>query len=198
MSCLREAEDTCRSAKHRVIKLLRMTLDNLVPVLQTNRRLKIIHLLRDPRGILNSHLDDGSVFTNNQRYRHIRARIQVLCERLQWDIKAGQELMKMFSDRFKIIHYESFGNLTGVASDLYKFLGMSHTSEQQTMLEFLAKPTKTRGFHPFNYRTRLPWDIVNMFETECSEVLDQLGYARYESEIHLRNLSRPGVVRNFA
>ena len=47
--CLELAEEGCKGANHRVIKSLRMTLDNLTPLLKANPRLKVVHLFRDQR-----------------------------------------------------------------------------------------------------------------------------------------------------
>ena len=194
--CWKEAESICRAAKHRVIKLLRMSIDNLASLLQANSRLKVIYLYRDPRGIHNSQSGDlRNISKNDGKFDNVRQHVESLCERMQWDITAGKELKEMFPERVKFIQYENLGNLTDIGRDLYAFLGMPYTSEHQKMLINLMNPKGNKGFHPFNYRTRLSWDIVSLFETECAGVLDQLGYTRYKSEAHLRDMSQSGFVQ---
>ena len=52
--CLRNLETICKYRKHRVIKMLRVTLGTLRPLLEKNPRLKIVHLVRDPRAVMHS------------------------------------------------------------------------------------------------------------------------------------------------
>ena len=72
--------------------------------------------------------------------------------------------------------------------DLYEFAGMNYGSEQQ-LQRLLDKNFK---FNPFKYRTKVPWRVIEMFDLECSEVLDRLGYTRFKNISHLEDLSQSG------
>ena len=195
-SCWKEAEAICRAAKRRVIKLLRMSLDNLASLLHANSRLKVVYLYRDPRGIYNSqHKDTRNVSISDKNFNKTRLQVETMCNRMQWDITAAVALKTKFPERVKFIQYENLGNLTEIGRDLYAFLGMSYSSKNQEKLIKMSNPPGSKGFHPLTYRTNLSWDVVSLFETECSEVLDKLGFTRYKSEKHLRDLSQSGFVQ---
>ena len=195
-SCLLLAENSCKSAKHRVIKLLRMTLDNLEPLLKANPRLKVIHLFRDPRGIFNSQIGASLYPVDDKKLLRIRGPVKTICERLLIDLQASEMLKAIYPNRLKVIQYERFFDnpLSDAARELYNFAGMKYGSEQQKIIQmkFNRNTNRTAGFHPFSYRTKLPWSVIELFNVECSEVLHRLGYTRYKDKSHLNDLSQPG------
>lgn len=100
-----------------------MTLDNLETLLLRNDHLKVIHLFRDPRGILNSQLHTSWFPVEGDNEESVTKNIKVMCERLLLDFQTGKQLQMDFPDRVKLVQYERFANLTDVAENLYTFLG---------------------------------------------------------------------------
>ena len=196
-TCLRAAEPGCISAKHRIIKLLRMTLDNLELLLQTNKHLKVVHLFRDPRAIINSHINTGWFGYDQYDPIFIVGDAGVTCQRMMTDIQAGKRLLQKYPGRIKIIQYEDVGNLEpDKMKRLYAFLGMSFTIQEDTLIRKVKLPRKNsgvKGFHPYNYRETLSWKVVETVDRECSEVITELGYQLYRNEQHLRNMSHPAA-----
>ena len=188
-ACLKEVEPVCRSAKHRATKLLRMTLDNLGSLLLSNRHLKVIHLFRDPRGILNSHLHTSWYPLNMDNTTAVRDDVRVICSRMLQDIHAGEKLLRKYPNRIWLLKYEQLDSPNQLAKDINTFLEMDYKKisfSQQIFIEQISKSTEIRGFHPFSYRTTLTWEIVEMVDRECAEVLEQLGYPRFRNESELR------------
>ena len=187
-TCLKEVEPACRSAKHRAIKLLRMTLDNLGLLLLSNRHLKVIHLYRDPRGILNSHLHTSWYPINLDNTTALLDDVKTICGRMLRDIHAGEKLLRKFPDRIRLLKYEQLDSPNQLAKDIYNFLEIDYkpSSRQQKFIEKLSKSTEIRGFHPYSYRTALTWEVVEMVDRECVEVLEQLGYPRFRNESELQ------------
>ena len=196
-ACLRAAEPGCISAKHRIIKLLRMTLDNLELLLQKNKHLKVVHLFRDPRAIINSHINTGWFGYDQYDPIFIVGDAGVTCQRMMTDIQAGKRLLQKYPGRIKFIQYEDVGNLEpDKMKRLYAFLGMSFTIQEDTLIRKVKLPRKTssvKGFHPYNYRETLSWKVVETVDRECSEVITELGYQLYRNEQHLRNMSHPAA-----
>ena len=137
--CLGLARESCKGANHRVIKSLRMTLDNLTPLLKANPRLKVVHLFRDPRAIFNSRIGTMYVPIKNlypldeNKLLHIRSAIKTTCERHLIDLEASEMLRNVYPDRFKVIQYENLFSepVSRGVKDLYEFAGMNYGSEQQ-------------------------------------------------------------------
>ena len=194
-SCLELAEKTCNKADHRVIKSLRMTLDNVIPLLGANPRIKVVHLFRDPRGIFNSRVGDEMLHPlDDQKLLRLMSAIKTTCDRHRIDLQATVMLSVKYPDRFKAIQYENLyaePMIKGV-KELYEFAGMDYGSEQQLEKQLDSQIRKESEFHPFKYRTTLPWSVVAMFNKECSDVLDRLGYTRFKNKSHLEDLSQSG------
>ena len=193
-TCLQIAEPSCKSASHRVIKLLRMTLDNVGKLLEENKNLKVIQLFRDPRGIMNSHVNTGWISKNHKNPKSVRDDARAMCDRMLHDLQAGKELQKKFPGRIKFIQYEDIGSLESEkVKRLFKFAGMSYTQEHDDMINKFNNPihhSEKKGFHPYNYRSQLSWEIIKTMDSECSDVLGPLGYRKYENEKQLRDLSQ--------
>ena len=193
--CLGLAEKSCNEANHRVIKSLRMTLDNVTPLLIVNPQIKVVHLFRDPRGIFSSRVGNEKLHPIDES--RMRSAVKTTCERHRTDLKASETLREMYPDRFKVIQYEHLyaEPMSRGVKELYEFAGMDYDSEQQLEEQLDTTIRKESGFHPFKYRTRLPWSVVDMFNEECAEVLDRLGYTRFKNQSHLEDMSQSGFSR---
>ena len=197
-TCLQAAEPSCMSAQHKMIKLLRMTFDNLELLLQKNQRLKIIELLRDPRAIINSHVNTGWFGFDPYDPGFIIQDAGVTCQRMMHDLRMGKLLQHKYPGRIKFIQYEDVGDIKNEkVKKLYTFLGMEYTMNEEKLIRKLEKPNRhadKKGFHPYNYRKTLSWEIIKVVDKQCSEVLEELGYHVYRNEEHLRDLSQPAAV----
>jgi hypothetical protein len=108
---------------------------------------------------------------------------------MQYDIKIALRLKRLFPDRFKIVQYETFGDLFSSARALYKFMKMGLTDEiQQNLGKLIRAENSTKGFHPFNYRLSLPWASERIANKHCSMVFTSLGYPMFRDENSYRNL----------
>ena len=179
----------CQYARHKVMKVLRSTLDNLEAMLKSNENLKVIQLFRDPRGIVNSHLHTGFYQTKVQTTSQLKNDIKTLCARMEYDIKSAVRLRRLFPDRFKIVQYETFGDLFSSARALYNFMELEITREiEHSLGKLIRAENSTKGFHPYNYRTSLPWYTERIANKYCTNVFNSLGYPIFRNEISYRNL----------
>ena len=104
------------------------------------------------------------------------------------DIHAGEKLLRKYPDRIRLLKYEQLDSPNQLAKDIYNFLEIDYkpSSRQQKFIEKISKSTERRGFHPFSYRTTLTWEIVEIVDRECAEVLEQLGYPRFRNKSELQ------------
>lgn len=199
-TCLQNEIPVCSNAKHRVTKVLRMSLDLTEIFLKEKANMKVVHLFRDPRAIINSHFQTTwSPLRRHGSEEHFTKAARALCNRMLRDIEIGERLLQKFPTRFKIIQYEDFDDPSSKIDILYRFLGMSHVKETR---QYISKPETgvnsgssagTKGNHPFKYRTMLKWSSVRLIDKQCSGVYDKLGYTIYSDEHSYRNLSISGV-----
>ncbi|XP_045197675.2 carbohydrate sulfotransferase 1-like [Mercenaria mercenaria] len=187
--CFSLMTPVCQGAPHKAMKVLRTTLNNFEPMLKSNQNLKVIHLFRDPRGILNSHMHTRFYQKKVQSVSDIENDIKTTCKRMQYDIDAALRLKRLYTDRFRIVQYEDLGDLLRKARVLYNFMELDLTPEIQRDLENLVRSeNSTTGFHPYSYRTSLPWDIERAANKHCKGVFLALGYPVYKDENEYKNL----------
>ena len=182
----------CRVAEHRVTKVLRLSLDNTEDLLRDNPRLKVIHLLRDPRGTINSQIKTRWFPFSDKSQEAVRNDADALCSRMLHDIKAGTRLMRQFPNRAKIIHYEDFNDTIELAQYLYDFLGMGFSDKYRQHANTSDTRTATRktdGYHKFSYRDTLSWETVQIIDTVCEDLYNESGYKPFATEQDLRNIN---------
>ena len=111
----------CSANKMRAVKLVRATMDEIAYFIHKNKdcisQIKVIHLLRDPRGRLNS-LHECCNFD----YTNPRPVLQ-MCERQMQDVVIAKQLEELYSGTFMEVQYEHLASATeGVSESIYNFL----------------------------------------------------------------------------
>ena len=194
--CIPTLTPVCRTAKHRVTKVLRLSLDNTDRLLRENPQLKVIHLLRDPRGIIHSHKKTGWFPFSGKSQEEVRNDAEATCSRMLHDIEAGRILMDRYPNRVKIIQYEDFSDTIELAKYLYDFLGMEFSEKYRlhaNTSDSTSFTRKTDGYHYFSYRDSLSWETVRTIDSVCGEVYKKLGYTTFNTKRHLRDRNRSAI-----
>lgn len=192
-TCVSKLSQSCLEARHRLVKVLRMDLKQASDLLDTNPRLKIVQLFRDPRGSMNSHLHTDWYSLNINSIEKVEDDAIVLCSRLRNDISVGEKLIGRYPGRVKIVQYEDLDGAEKYRK-LMKFLDFDVDKNIPRGKRSLGYYTQKAGFHPFNYRVNLRWETVEILNKHCSDVYDLLGLRMFNSESELKNMSINGVI----
>ena len=175
-----------------------MTVDNLEYLLKTRENMKIIHLFRDPRAIMNSRIKTGwyprlAVIPNAEG----------LCHKMLNDFSEGQKLYSRYPERFRFVYYEDLNErpLDKVKS-LYKYLGMSLDESKYSVVESIsvfknnkAESEKERESNTaYWWRKSLDWSLLRQIDEKCAGVYKALGYKKFDTYEDLRNLTLDSVV----
>lgn len=195
-------EDFCRQANHRVTKVLRLSVDNLEKLLIFNPKLKIIHLFRDPRAVINSRLTTSWYYLkedkNDTHYEAIRANADGLCRRMTYDLEAGIKLKNKFPTRFAFLLFEDiYSDVDKKVFDLYRYFGMSALDIRDKYLNITDigkyEHTVVKKSNDFScwWRTHMPLKAVKAIEDVCSSVFSVFPYIKLPNENLLRNVNFP-------
>ncbi|WAR31660.1 CHST1-like protein [Mya arenaria] len=193
--CAGILQKSCTNSNHRMVKVLRMDLETLGGLLHTNPQLKIVLLLRDPRGSMNSRLSTtwykGYINTD----AHVNDDAKVLCSRLLNDINTGKRLQLLHPDRMIIIQYEGIGTTDKIEA-LYKLLDLDKLEKDIVEPVDLKDHTaqSKSGFHPFAFRQKLPWSVNIIMNRHCADVYKELGLRPFEREGDFRNETIPVII----
>ncbi|XP_060566735.1 carbohydrate sulfotransferase 1-like isoform X2 [Ruditapes philippinarum] len=193
-SCLRRAIDSCQKSTTRLLKLIRLRMKEIEKILPLYPNMKVIHLVRDPRGIINSrvkvHALKPSIYEEN---------INELCDALKEDLKYSKRILQHYPDRLKVVHYEDMAeHPMETAKSLIDFAGLQFTKHMQ---DFLLKQTHSaRDSCPYctqrrdsnatahKWRTQLDLKNASYIYDKCRYSSGVLGYLPLSTVSSLRNI----------
>merc|ERR1712055_439820 len=179
----------CRSSSPRVVKTIRLRRAGLEPwIHKTN--IKVVHLVRDPRAIINS-VSKRSVWSNLLK----NATFQ--CARMLDDMQLEKSLPK---ERYVRVRYEDLVDETEKTLEgIYSHLGLPWTEHVRKVIwshTHAENVTGTNGHGYYNtfrssnfahdsWKRKLARSQVTAIEAGCKEFMDQAGYDPYKAEARL-------------
>lgn len=178
----------CRSATTQVMKLVRLHMRDvhewLKSVDEISGTLKVVHLVRDPRGILASRR--AANFSTNWTLDYNAA---VLCDEMARDIEALKEIEKDFPGSTVRVRYEDLAlDPLKQAELLFAKLGLPFSKTTSEFLRMhtvngttkdLANPFSTKrnsNITVFIWKKRLNATDIETIESHCHPVMGELGY----------------------
>ncbi|CAI5668088.1 carbohydrate sulfotransferase 6 [Oreochromis niloticus] len=212
---LQIVEEVCGFYSHVVYKEVRIfELESLYPLLQDpNLDLRIIHLVRDPRGVMRSKEESAGFFVRDNaivlEQKHINKTeiqyqiIQEICRsHLRINERAVLNPPPFLKGRYKLVRYEDVTrNPLEEINALYQFVGLEMTTQLAT---WIYKVTHGKGKGSANeafkvtsrsaidvsqaWRTMLPHNKVKRVQEVCEEAMSYLGYRMVNSEIEQKSL----------
>ena len=145
------------------------------------RNLKIIHLLRDPRGMFNSFI--------KLYQKPNKSSVRKVCKRQMKDIEIRKDLEKQYPNTFMEIHYEdAAANTIDVAKRVYQFIYsenvpekirqwiQTHTKYNDTKVKEVLYNTRRRNSTATSlaWKQELDTETRLMIEKECKDVIHYL------------------------
>ena len=146
-----EIYDDCSSSSARVAKTIRIcTIEEIVKRSSTFKDLKILYLVRDPRGIANSRMNSMGRTENEV--------ISNLCDRFYENLfflsKLSDQRDKNLNNRIKIIRYEDLATLSfNEAKRILNYYQLYDKQTEQEIISWLNLNTRWKT-HDNSYSTR--------------------------------------------
>ena len=198
--CLPRLERTCNSATMRVFKTIRLPMATAEYFMHKYPNVKVIHLLRDPRGM----------FLSQTRARLIRKTpeefIKEYCTRIANDLDISKRILKGRNNNFKMLRYEDLAmNPFTEAERLYEFADMEFSDELRLYVNRSTSQNRTVGSTystvrgnstrtAFQWRDRINPLLLKYVNSHCDKVFKQLGYIKLNSIEQVRDNSRPSMI----
>ena len=183
--CLDKLEAQCRASSIRVTKVLRLS-GRLIPrLLNTFPNLKILFVLRDPRGIVNSRIETVWFPVSIDKPTEVRDNIKSLCYKMESDVHMVQIIKRDFPDRLIDYRLEDIvRNPVETFSAIFDFMNATMTDRHKNNIKniFKAKP---------NFQTKwvgsLKKEFIKLTEDRCSNVFSYYRYFRMTVESDVRD-----------
>lgn len=204
------AAEACRERSHVAIKTVRVPEVNDLRALVEDPRLnlKVIQLVRDPRGILASRSETFRdtyrlwrlwYGTGRKPYNLDVTQLTTVCEDFSSSVSTGLMRPSWLKGKYMLVRYEDLArNPMKKTEEIYEFLGIPLDSHVARWIQNNTRGDPTLGKHKYGtvrnsaataekWRFRLSYDIVAFAQNACQQVLAQLGYKMANSEEELKN-----------
>lgn len=180
--CVGILQDRCRSVTSVTIKTIRTPMKSVEYLLQTIRHLKVIYLVRDPRGMFMSRARVGML-----QWNELEEKSKMICEQIDNDIEEFSKLYTKFPSRLKRLAYENLClNPVYVAGKMYQFLRRPFmeivkyqirniTTGPILKCSFCTKRGDALG-NAYKWKRDIKEDRLKVIDKYCSNVYQKLAY----------------------
>ncbi|KAK6998944.1 carbohydrate sulfotransferase 6, partial [Biomphalaria glabrata] len=206
--CIADVRNRCQIASVVLQKVVRLSMAEVDIYLQREPALKIIHLVRDPRGILLSRMN-----FNNKQFGEMHKNFTSFCRRIHEDIVISREIAHKHLGKILTVRYEDLAQEPLQTTELmYKFVGLTmlpsvrdyvHRVTQHEAVQVNGKTAakQTSRQDPFltanRWRLELPFSLVQQVGESCRDVLTSMGYLTFSREDQLRDITLPARLQNY-
>ena len=194
--CINGILQLCIIAKIKVIKFIRFRVKYSLVLLKKYEDMKIIHLVRDARGIFSSRIDIGP---NPQLFSLLA---QKYCSQVAEDLTFSLQIFKQFPNKIRIIRFENIAEIPEETTKaMFNFTGLPFSKD---ILEYVKNHTNANsdnGRHGVSrqnanltvnkWRYTLNLTTVNQLDMYCRKSNYILGYLPLTTLQSFRNYSQP-------
>ncbi|KAK2153270.1 hypothetical protein LSH36_302g03016 [Paralvinella palmiformis] len=180
--CLPLAIDQCKKAKIRGVKTIRIASYMVDKLVELDPEIKIIHSVRDPRGMLLSVMKIREALRDPEE---IRQWVKMYCYRMHND----KEFMPKLKNKCDVLHLRYEDLVTGFNQSLHRIYSYMKRDVPPTVLRWFATNThaaedtgpmgtaRTNATAvAFKWRQYLPMDKKAIVKDVCSDVLRENRY----------------------
>lgn len=198
-TCIERLQQLCLQSSHRLIKTIRMPGSFAEMFLSYIPNLKIVHLVRDPRGILNSRAQAHLIKYEDKEISIVSNH---LCSRIWLDMQAIKRLQQDYPTRVYHVTYECLALYPeDTARMLYKDLSLDFTPELHDWLQMAFRSNAEQEFSLYkygqsssisqNWRSNIPVNANAKINQMCIKVFLELGLKKFSTMADLRDLRNP-------
>ena len=193
---------SCALHGHTVVKILAhrlpfLEVDRLAPLFSSGGgKLKIVHLMRDPRAVIASmdrvgwSLNKSAINTAATNFPLFTTLVQKFCSSMIQSLRFALSAEGRLPDHYTLLRYEDLvSSPLNASQELFDFAGIPMSDQVKKYLVNSANQSRDRGYtHEYGtlrnnasnlvdtWRTRLSMEAVRAVETHCWPVLEILRY----------------------
>ncbi|XP_064636804.1 uncharacterized protein LOC135493404 [Lineus longissimus] len=180
--CIPEVQFRCDRSVIRVAKIIRTSMETVVDLLIKYPSILVVHLLRDPRGILRSRLS-----LKYMRSEKLSEEARHLCTSMLYDIRIRRRLEKMFTKNFLTLRYENMAENPGQAArEIYELMAEDMPQNMEESLTQMVQAdadiggafglTRANGSATANAWKGMSVYELRLIDLECKELYAEAGY----------------------
>lgn len=186
--------DPCENSTVIAIKVIRLRMVQLEQILIRDPDVKVIHLLRDPRGSLKSQSEMGQF-----EWEKLDTTVDYHCRRIAEDLTLAKGLNRRFPKRILTVRYEEIAEYPQEAAEyMYNFIGLKLTDNIRKYIWKITsagnKPncnictTRSNSKETaYKWRDKISYDDAQLIQDTCSKMFDIAGYRPFHNKNDLVN-----------
>ena len=201
--------DLCKLHRHIVVKTICLRNMSVISHL-LRKQIKVIHLIRDPRGQLGSMISlkiskaHGAVNISDFTLEWLQVQAARICRDLDNTLSQARELftrMPFLRSNYILMRYEDIAlSPLRETKDMYEFLGLEMTEKVVAWIK-MSTTESVHGVYSTqrnsrqaatSWRRKLPLAFVKVIQENCSDVLRLLGYNNIDTESDLKHIDLVG------
>ncbi|XP_060066357.1 carbohydrate sulfotransferase 5-like [Ylistrum balloti] len=171
--CISYLENKCRSSAQRIVKSIRISFQLAKDIFKNIKHLKVIHLIRDPRAILQSRRSLGEISSEG-----FVPNTKQLCHRMSRDIDEAEALLDSYPDRVFPLRYECLAEKPeSVLRKIYRDMLLPFNSKTEEWIESFAKgkmKATRNSTHNVNYTTEMSLISTSIQNEKMENLLTSL------------------------
>lgn len=184
--CVHKLTEACLRANTVSFKTIRLSMEILQNILERDEDIKILYLVRDPRGIISSrwHANQMSRISRGQS----KLEAKLLCSRMRDDLRLFDHLQLRYKDNMLLVRYEDlaskpldfaevisrFGRNAPLSESVARFVRV-HTNATKTDGDFGTMRSNSSRL-AYQWKTKLSQSTINIINAECKDILQKLNY----------------------
>ena len=169
LNCLPKFTTSCSSSDLRVVKLVRGEMRDVEPLMRMSRNFRVVHLIRDPRGVINSRRRINFFRAIGIHGRNMTPESSYYCADVIRDIKLRRQLEAKYPRRFLQIIYDDFvTNAHETIRNLYDFL------DRPLPAGVASFANTTRPGTASTWKTKLTDTAVREIDKTCKRMYELL------------------------
>lgn len=199
--CGNRLRTRCEQSQAVVSKILRLKMWEVEKLLAADPDLKVIHLVRDPRGVYISRMAARYYFAEGP-----------FCARLNEDAKKSAELQVKYPDRILTTRYEDLAtNPFAITKILFDFGGVPWSGEVEQGLKSMTSNSDVQTVeHKFNtkrknstttassWRQKISFQKAYNLQEFCKFSMEMYGYIHFQTIQEVHNLSLPSFQNDYS
>jgi len=197
---MRDLITPCRTKQATVLKVIRHSMQQAADIMSSDPSVKIIHLIRDPRGMFYSQWS-----VTDLKWDDLENQARLRCGRILNDISLSVELNRRFPKRILTVRYEDIAeNPIQSAEQMYKFAGLQMTDSTRQHIHqitngekdgcFICTIRRNATLTAYKWRLKMKFSSVQTIDRQCRGVYDVMGFRPYltEEDVWSELPKRPG------
>ncbi|KAH9492610.1 hypothetical protein Btru_024053 [Bulinus truncatus] len=197
--CLQEGQKKCLQKKIHFLKLIRFTTESVGQLMSSYPCLKMLYLIRDPRGTFFSKKRAFNNMSSNTTFEADR-----FCRRVAKDLEHALKLREKYPDRVGVVRYEDIADLPQASyKRMFEFLELNFT---ESIAEYIHNKTQTgvkdkggiystskgnSSVASYAWRSKINYEDATAFDEHCRDVYYRLGYLPVNSKKELKEKRKP-------